>query len=400
MDLEKTFAISLNALKTNKLRSLLTSLGIIIGISSVIMLLSIGSGLKKYITQQFESLGTNQLLIVPGEVGGESGFSGNPQAYTSFKFIPEDIRNIQRKVSNIVGAVPGIESADTLEYRGESKVVQVIGSTAQYKDIVTTKLETGRFFTNSETKDAKKVAVIGNQVVEDFFQGRNPIGKKITLGSFKFEVIGVAEKRGRSGLGSQVDLIAYIPVTTAENLLDLDKFSWIAVKAQNKEDIPKIRKQLELVIGERLDEDDFSVVETEQLLSSVNNILSVLSAGLGGIAAISLLVGGIGIMNIMFVSVTERTKEIGLRKAVGAKPIDIRIQFLIEAVILSISGGIIALLIAWGGTTILNRFFPAHITWWSIILAFSISTLVGIIFGVAPAYKASKLDPIDALRYE
>ncbi len=401
MDIQKTISISIKALKTNKLRSALTSLGIIIGISSVIMLLSIGSGLKKYVAQQFESLGANQVLVLPGELSEEGGAIGGGQALVpNFKFTPEDINSIERQVKNIKGVVPIIESAETIEYRGETKMVQVIGTTSNYNTIVDTSLGKGRFLNKSEIDNSKRVVVIGYNVEEELFSPIDPIGKKVTLGPFKYQVIGVAEKKGRSGLGSQIDNVAYVPITAAENLLDLNKYSSIVIGAKDKDYVPDIKEEVENVLSERLDDDEFSVVETEQILSSVNNILGVLSAGLGGIAAISLVVGGIGIMNIMFVSVTERTKEIGLRKAVGAKPADIRLQFLIESIILSIGGGIIAIIIAWAGTFFLNKLFPAHITLWSVVLAFSISSLVGIVFGVAPAHKASQLDPIDALRYE
>lgn len=403
MEFKQTVQISLRALKVNKLRSFLTSLGIIIGVASVVILLAIGSGLKLYITQQFEALGSNLIIVFPGEfVQQGANYSLTQEAaFFDYKFTSQDVQNLKKRLTDIKGVAPMIRKAARAKYNKEEKTVLSVGTSANYIILRQTEIEKGRFFQSSEVKNAKKVVVLGHKIAQDLFGPTNPLGKQITLADYKFKVIGIAEKKGQgTGMGMNIDELIYLPVTTAQKIFDLTKYNAILIGAKNEKAIPALKKQVKRILITRLDEDDFSVVETEEILKTIQNVLGVFSAALGGIAAISLLVGGIGIMNIMFVSVTERTREIGLRKAVGAKPKDILLQFLCESVVLSIGGGIVGLILAWLATKILNRFFPAQITYWSVLLAFFVSTGVGVFFGVFPARKAAKLDPIDALRYE
>ena len=398
-----TLKIALHAIKTNKTRSFLTSLGIIIGVSSVITLLSIGSGLKNYVAQQFSELGSNLIIAFPGEfVQQQSSYSFTQEAaFFDFKFTPGDVARIKREAPTALAVVPLIRKAATVKYKSEEKTTLCVGTTSDYTLARNLTLQSGRFFTKSEDAAAKKLIVLGAKIAEDLFGSQAPVGQKIILQNSKFKVIGVAEKIGGSAnVGMNFDEFVYIPLHAAEKLFDIQKYNSLLIPAPSDEAVPQIKKQVETALLKRLDEDEFSVTDQEELLKTISSILSVFSAALGGIAAISLLVGGIGIMNIMFVSVTERTREIGLRKAVGAHPRQILLQFLTESALLSCLGGLIGILISFGLANLLNRFFPAHITPWAVLLAFAVSASVGILFGVIPSYKAAKLNPIDALRYE
>jgi len=403
MEFRELIRISLKALITNKTRSFLTSLGIIIGVSSVVILLSIGSGLKNYISQQFEALGSNLILIMPGKfIKSGSNYSFTQEsAFFDFKFNNQDVKNLNRKLTSVKGVAPMIRKSAKIRYHKKEKEIMIIGTTPNYINLRQTKTINGRFLHSSEIAGSKKVVILGYKIWQDLFNQINPIDKQVTLTGYKFKVIGVVEKKGQgTSMGMNIDEFVYLPITTAEKVFDIKKYNAIIVGAQNEKDIPELKEKIKKILLKRLDKDDFSVAATEEILNMIHNILGVFSTALGGIAAISLLVGGIGIMNIMFVSVTERTREIGLRKAIGAKNKDILWQFLYESTTLSISGGIIGLILSWIAVKIINRFFPAQITYWSISLSLFVSILVGVFFGVFPARKAAKLNPIDALRYE
>jgi len=266
-------------------------------------------------------------------------------------------------------------------------------------EVINYKVISGRFFTKAEYQSAARVAVIGNTIVEKLFKNENPLGKEFTLDDKKFIVIGVYEKRGGFG-GSDNDSIITIPFTTAKLLFNMRRISGINIKTKPSIEINDAKKSIEKAFLMTLTKDDFTLFTAEELLSSINGILSTLTTALAGIAAISLLVGGIGIMNIMLVSVTERTREIGLRKAVGATPNNILVQFLTESLIISVIGGLNGIFLGYLGSLVLKNFIPATLTLNSVLLAFAFSAGVGIIFGTYPAYKAAKKNPIDALRYE
>lgn len=392
--------LSFNQLKRNKTRSFLTMLGIIIGVASVILLVSIGAGLQYYIEGQFESLGSNLIYITSGQTGeGEQGFS---QGFSSeaIRFEFEDIEDLQA-IEEIDAIIPLVQASDVITYGREEIFSQVNGLTVDAKEAMNINLAEGRFFNSAEEDRGAKVAVVGYQIKEDLFSDDSPIGETISIGEDRFQVIGLVEETGQSaaGLGQNVDNVAYIPYTTAFEITGQDDFPTLVAVASSDEVIKKAKEEIEIVLSKKYD-DDFSVFDQTQILSVIGNILGTLTLGLAGIAAISLIVGGVGIMNIMFVSVTERIKEIGLRKAVGATYKDILFQFLCESVILSLFGGLIGVIIGFALSMLINNFFPSQVTLWSVALSFGVSSLIGIVFGVAPARKAAMLSPIEALRYE
>jgi len=391
MEILETINSAQEALRINKLRSFLTSLGIIIGVAAIILLISIGSGLQSYISAQFEKLGTNTIFILPGKVQfGPQG--GPPRAVNKITFkLAEKLE--KEKSEAIIDIAPFIEINITATYRNKSKVTTLAGTRSTYFSIFDIKTESGRPFSEKDNQTSRKVAVIGKTLASDLYSAQDPIGQTISLSKKSFTVIGVLEPQGNVG-GVDVDNQAIIPLNSARALTGSDQVNSILVRTTSA------KTHVEKILKRTLSEDDFSILTQEQLLSSILQILGVLTFALGGIAAISLIVGGVGISNIMLVSVTERTREIGLRKAVGARSGDILGQFLTEAVILSISGGAIGILIGYLGSLALARFIQTAVPLWAVLLGFGFSSLVGIIFGVAPAIRASRLEPIVALRHE
>lgn len=400
-ELFEIIKIAFTALRANKMRSLLTMLGVIIGVSSVILLVSIGSGLQGYITKQLEDLGAKNIMLMPGNIGlGQGGSGGGvPGAgMMASKFDMEQVKALE-KADLISLVMPYTENNATLRFGKNSHITQIAGVSVDYPEIRNQKITTGRFFNHSEQNSAKKVVVLGKTVAEKLFAEENPINKKITIGDGRYTVLGILEEKGGMS-GVDMDDQAFIPATTALREFDMEHFVAIWVQAKSQENMEETKTQVKKIMLKFLKDDEFSVLDTKSLLNTIATILSTLTLALGGIAAISLLVGGIGIANIMLVSVTERTREVGLRKAVGATPRLILLQFLIEAMILSITGGLIGILIGGGGSFLLSKFIPSAVTFWSILIAFVVSALVGIVFGLAPAMRASRLTPVDALRYE
>ncbi len=398
IDLAETGKLSLVAIGANKTRSFLTMLGIIIGVSALILLVSIGAGLQSFINKQFESLGKGVIYVLPGKVGGTGDDSGSAPSFRTSKLSEREVSAIAKLQG--IKAVTGGYQANIVVKRGKEKIyTEINGSLANIDKIRNLDLAAGRSFTVSEEQAGAAVAILGYRVKDELFKQRDPVGKTILLGGKTYTVIGYRKETG--GLGNlSADNEVMVPLPTMKRQFNFDKYTYLFAAAKDDADPKVVAKQMERELRKYLDKDDFTVSSQEQLLGTINQILGVLTAALGGIAAISLLVGGVGIMNIMLVSVTERTREIGLRKAVGAKPADILLQFLIEAVMLSVSGGIIGIAIGVGGSLILNKYLMTTVTPWSVIIAVTVSALVGIIFGVAPAAKASAKDPIEALRYE
>jgi putative ABC transport system permease protein len=392
--------LAVKSLLRNKSRSLLTMLGIIIGVSAVILLVSIGQGLQTFITKQFESLGANVVMVMPGKFGSGGNFASSANSFMVSKLSLNDVDKISRLGPPVGAVAASLESSASISYAGKSKYVNVGGYSASYLKIMNLSASKGVMYTDADDRASKNVVVLGESLVTKLFGSMNPVGKSVTIGSQKFRVIGVLNKFGASGFGLDVNEFVAMPLTTAQKLLGTKSIQSIGVQARDKNSVSTVISMVKKELGKRLKEDEFSVIDSANLIQTINQVLSVLTLALGGIAAISLLVGGVGIMNIMLVSVTERTREIGLRKAVGAKPTDILYQFLIEAVVLSLGGGFIGVMIGSLGALAMSSFIETTVTWWSILLSFGVSAMVGIIFGVAPAARASKLNPIEALKYE
>ena len=391
--------IALLAIRTNKVRSVLTMLGIIIGVASVILLVSIGTGLQNFVTEQFASLGSNTLWVMPGKVDLSQGPRSTAMANSKFQL--SDVKDLERGSDYIAQASPMIQGFATFTHKGETSSTEVWGVWENYFDITNFEPEFGRIITQSDVERSRRVIALGHKPAKDLFgEGVNPVGRSLPMNEVQFEIVGVLQSKGGGGaMGSADDFVA-IPLTTAMRQFDRTRPYMIFVEAVNPESVTQAKSDAEKILSRRLKDDEFTVMEQTQLLSTITQFLGVITAALGGIAAISLLVGGIGIMNIMLVSVTERTREIGLRKALGATTRDIIFQFLIEAVILSLLGGTIGILLGTLGSLGVRAFIQTSVSLWSVALASGFSGAIGIIFGVAPAIRASRLDPIEALRYE
>ncbi len=396
MDLIETFRTSLTAILTNRLRSFLTILGIVIGVMTIIILISLVTGLKSYITGQIEGLGSNLMFVIPGKIGG----GRSPGGVQANRLILQDATDLKKGLGTTAEVSAVIQRTGTLEFgRNSDKDVTVFGVEANYPKLISIKFSQGQFFNLSETDSGKRVAVIGQTVLKDIFNGADPIDKRIDLAGLKYTVIGVAAARG-STFGIDEDNSVFVPLNAAQKQFGIQNLNTIYISAANADNVKQVQAHAITILKKRLTEDDFSILTQEQTLSTISQITGVLTLALGGITAISLLVGGIGIMNIMLVSVTERTREIGLRKALGATPEAIRNQFLVEAISLSCLGGVIGIILGVLISFAVGHFITTTVPLYSIALSFGFSMLVGIVFGVAPAIRASRLNPIQALRYE
>lgn len=393
MTLLETAQTSFTALTRNKVRSALTMLGVIIGVFAVVTLVAIVVGFQNYITDQFNALGSNLIIVAPGRasVGGDPS-----RAFSNNKLALKHVKILEREVGDlVVGVTPSIRVSKVASYKAKSYSVTLSGSNHQADKILNVDLSFGRFFSKSEEDSKANVIVIGSEVSENLFKAKNPIGQKLKIDDASFEIIGVAEPRG-----SNFDDRIFMPFTTVKDHLDIEKYSSITMKAKDGVKVDLLMKQTEIALSKDLQVDDFSVLSQQDVLNSVQNILGVLAIALTSIAGISLLVGGIGIMNIMLVSVTERTREIGLRKALGATSKNIGLQFITESVALSVTGGLIGVACSFGVAFAIRNIVKAEVPLWAVGVAFGFSVAVGLIFGTYPALRAAKKDPIEALRYE
>ncbi len=403
MDIFDSLKMASATLVANKLRSGLTMLGIIIGNASVITMVGIGEGAQKLAQEQFESLGPNTLFVVPGSRETRQTSFNVPQT-----LVLADAQAIASQVPSVEAVAPQINSQEIISYRGENKDSLVIGTTPQFLSVRSFDIAQGRFLSDIDLKRNNRVVVIGSEIAEILFPRTNPIGKQLRIKNASFEIIGVMVAKG-SFLGNNQDEAVYIPLTTMSNQIVGNRspygiaLTFISVSAKDEQTIRAAKFQIENLLRLRhkiTGKDDFDVQSQKDILDIVGTVTTGLTIMLAAIAGISLFVGGIGVMNIMLVSVSERTQEIGLRKAVGAKEHDILVQFLIEAVILSAAGGIFGTLIGVSGILLVGIFspLPAGVSPLATIVAVSISSGIGLFFGVIPARRAAQLDPIVALR--
>lgn len=403
MKILESFKMATATLMANKMRSSLTMLGIIIGNASVIAMVGVGEGAKNLASEQFESLGPNVIFVVPGTQEERRTTFGTPQT-----LVWSDAIAIAEQVPSVKEVAPQITGNQLITYRNRNANEQVIGTTPEYLTVRSFEVDRGRFFNDVDVKRNRRVVVLGSEIADKFFPQQNPLGKKIRVKNLNLEVIGVLEAKG-AFLGQNQDLAVYVPLTTMANQIVGNKSPYgtqvtvISIAAKDEDSIRAAKLQIENLLRLRhqiTGKDDFSVRTQKDVLEIVGTITNGLTVLLAAIAGISLLVGGIGVMNIMLVAVSERTQEIGLRKAIGAKESDILWQFLIEATILSAAGGAIGTAIGVTGVFIVGAVSPLAptISPVAIVLAVGISGAIGLSFGVFPAKAAAKLDPIVALR--
>lgn len=408
INIPSTIKISLRAIRVNKMRSALTMLGIIIGVGAVITMLAVGTGARQKIEEQISGMGSNLLIILPGATTSGGARMG---AGTQPTLSMGDAEAIQKESPAVLSVAPVLGGVAQVVYGNQNWATSITGTTSAILDVRDWRLSEGRPFTDDDIRSASKVCLLGQTVADNLFGGIDPIGQVVRIKKVPFTVIGLLEPKGQSPMGQDQDDTVFVPVTAAQKKLFGTAFPGmvriISVKAKSAEELPSAERQITDLLRQRHrigqgQDDDFSVRNLTQAMQAAEQSAKVMALLLGAVASVSLLVGGIGIMNIMLVSVTERTREIGIRMAIGAKTWDIRLQFLIEALILSLIGGIFGIIVGISGSKILSMIadWPTIVSTLSVFLAFGFSGIVGIFFGYYPAMKASRLDPIEALRYE
>ena len=400
------FKIALRALANNKLRAFLTMLGIIIGVASVIAMLAIGQGSKRSIQQQISEMGSNMIMIHPGaEMRG--GVRQDPSAMQTLKL--ENYEKLSEECTYLSGISPNVSSSGQLVAGSNNYPSSVSGVSIDYLNIRQLSVEQGEMFYENDIRTAAKVCVIGKTIVDNLFpDGSDPIGKVIRCNQIPMRVVGVLKSKGYNSMGQDQDDVVLAPYTTVmKRLLAQTYLGGIFASALTEDMTEEAVEEITSILRREhklkaTDDDDFTIRTQQELSSMLNTTTDLMTTLLACIAGISLVVGGIGIMNIMYVSVTERTREIGLRMSVGARGVDILSQFLIEAILISITGGVIGVIIGCGASFMIKSIahWPVFIQPWSVLLSFAVCTITGVFFGWYPAKKAADLDPIDAIRYE
>ena len=398
--------IAVRALANNKLRGFLTMLGIIIGVASVITMLAIGQGSKRSIQAQISEMGSNMIMIHPGaDVRG--GVRQDASAMETLKL--QDYENIVDETRFVSAVSPSVNSSGQAIYGANNAPTTVYGISPDYLEIRRYKVEDGDMFTEQDIQTAAKVCVVGKTVVDNLFpDGGNPVGKVIRFQKLPFRIVGVLESKGYNSMGMDQDDLILAPYTTIQKkVLAITHLQGITCSALKEEYTDQAIDEITEILrrnhkSKESDDDDFTIRSQQELSTMLTSTTDMMTVLLAAVAGISLLVGGIGIMNIMYVSVTERTREIGLRMSIGAKGIDILAQFLIESILISVTGGLIGVVFGVGAALVVNgvAHFPIFIQPWSVILSFAVCTVTGVFFGWYPAKKAAQLDPIEAIRYE
>ena len=398
--------IALRALANNKLRGFLTMLGIIIGVASVITMLAIGQGSKRSIQAQISEMGSNMIMIHPGaDVRG--GVRQDASAMETLKL--EDYQNIVDETRYVSAVSPSVNSSGQAIYGANNAPTTVYGISPDYLEIRRYKVGDGDMFTEQDIQTAAKVCVVGKTVVDNLFTGgENPVGKVIRFQKLPFRIVGVLESKGYNSMGMDQDDLILAPYTTIQKkVLAITHLQGITCSALKEEYSDQAIDEITEILRrnhklKESDDDDFTIRSQQELSTMLTSTTDMMTVLLAAVAGISLLVGGIGIMNIMYVSVTERTREIGLRMSIGAKGIDILAQFLIESILISVTGGLIGVVLGVGAALVVNAVahFPIYIQPWSVVLSFAVCTVTGVFFGWYPAKKAAQLDPIEAIRYE
>ena len=406
MNFANLFRIALKALGNNKFRGFLTMLGIIIGVGSVITMLAIGQGSKKSIQAEISEMGSNMIMIHPGEdMRGGVRLSADDMQTLKVK----DFEDIRKECDHVSLVSPSVNSSGQAVYGANNTPTSVYGVNEEFLDIRGYKVQDGDIFSEQDIKTAAKVCLVGKTVIDQLFtNGENPVGKVIRFGSIPFRIVGVLESKGYNSMGMDQDNLIITPYTTVmKRILAVTYLQEIVCSALSEEYTDEAISEITDVLRrnhklKETDDDDFNIRSQQELSSMMTSTSDMMSTLLAAVAGISLLVGGIGIMNIMYVSVTERTKEIGLRMSIGAKGRDILAQFLIEATLISITGGLLGVILGVAASYIVKAVlsYPILIQPWSIVVSFLVCTIIGIFFGWYPARKASNLDPIEAIRYE
>lgn len=406
MNLTNLFKIALRALANNKMRGFLTMLGIIIGVASVITMLAIGQGSKRSIQAEISEMGSNMIMIQPGgDIRG--GVRQEASSMETLKL--EDYQNIVDETRYVAAVSPSVNSSGQVIYGANNAPTTIYGISPDYMEIRRYKVEDGEMFSDQDIAVAAKVCVVGKTVVDNLFPGgENPVGKVIRFQKLPFKIVGVLESKGYNSMGMDQDDLILAPYTTIQKkVLAITHLQGITCSALKEEYTEQAIDEISEILrrNHKLktdDDDDFTIRSQQELSSMLTSTTDMMTVLLAAVAGISLLVGGIGIMNIMYVSVTERTREIGLRMSIGAKGIDILSQFLIESILISVTGGLIGVIFGVGSAIVVNQVahFPIFIQPWSVLLSFIVCTATGIFFGWYPAKKAAQLDPIEAIRYE